>query len=229
MPNIDNSEFQKAEYQGREVELDKPFRTPNESKKFAVYVKDGDTVKIVRFGDPDMEIRRDDAEARANFRARHNCDTQKDKTSAAYWSCRMWDNSESVSDVLEKQITGEILKSDDEARMVYGWASVISQNGDPVVDIQGDVIKADELVNATTEFMKSVRNAKMMHSGGKIGTVVHSFPLTSEIAKSLGIDTAREGWIVGMHVEDDAVWKSVKNGSLSAFSIGGTGTRKEIE
>lgn len=61
--------FEKAEYQGREVELDKPFRTPKESKKFAVYVKDGDTVKIVRFGDSDMEIKRDDPQARANFRA----------------------------------------------------------------------------------------------------------------------------------------------------------------
>ena len=42
-------EIEKAEYQGREVELNKPFRTPNESKKFAVYVQDGDVVKIVRF------------------------------------------------------------------------------------------------------------------------------------------------------------------------------------
>jgi cation transport regulator len=79
----------KAEYQGRQVELDKPFRLPSgSSKKFGVYVKDGDSVKRVTFGDPDMEIRRDDDEARANFRARHSCDTKTDKTTPGYWSCR---------------------------------------------------------------------------------------------------------------------------------------------
>ena len=83
--------FVKAEYQGREVTLNKPFRTKGGSKKFAVYVKnDAGNVVIVRFGDPNMEIKRDDPEARKNFRARHNCADAKDRTKAAYWSCRMW-------------------------------------------------------------------------------------------------------------------------------------------
>lgn len=83
--------FVKAEYQGREVTLNKPFRTKGGSKKFAVYVKnDAGNVVIVRFGDPNMEIKRDDPEARKNFRARHNCSEAKDRTKAAYWSCRMW-------------------------------------------------------------------------------------------------------------------------------------------
>lgn len=110
-------EMKKAQYQGRTVELNKPFRTPGESKKFAVYVKDGDSVKIVRFGDPDMEIRRDDEQARASFRARHKCDQQTDKTTAAYWSCRMWDKDMSVSDVLGKrQIDDDIFTIDREAQ-----------------------------------------------------------------------------------------------------------------
>jgi hypothetical protein len=37
-----------------------------------------------------MEIKRDSPERRASFRARHNCDSIKDKTTPAYWSCRMW-------------------------------------------------------------------------------------------------------------------------------------------
>src|SRR6056297_2660436 len=65
----------KADYQGEEVTLNKPFRLPSgSSKKFGVYVKDGDKTKKVTFGSPDMEIRRDDPDARRNFRARHNCD-----------------------------------------------------------------------------------------------------------------------------------------------------------
>ena len=81
----------KAEYQGKKVTLNKPFYTPDGPKKSAVYVrnKKGNVVKVT-FGDPNMEIRRDDPKARANFRSRHSCDTAKDKTSARYWSCRKW-------------------------------------------------------------------------------------------------------------------------------------------
>ena len=48
-----------ATYQGRKVTLGKPFRTPGQRKKFAVYVKDKKTnnVKKVRFGDPNMSIK----------------------------------------------------------------------------------------------------------------------------------------------------------------------------
>ena len=83
--------FSSAEYQGRKVKLNKPFRTPKEKKKFAVYVKNSKgTVIIVRFGDPNMEIKRDDPKRRKAFRDRHNCAEKKDKTTAGYWSCRQW-------------------------------------------------------------------------------------------------------------------------------------------
>ena len=79
-----------AKYQGKTVTLNKPFRTPGGPKKFAVYVKDGDRVKIVRFGDPNMKIRKNEPGRRKNFRARHNCDNPGPKTKARYWSCRNW-------------------------------------------------------------------------------------------------------------------------------------------
>lgn len=80
---------QGAEYQGRKVTLNKPFRTPDGPKKFAVYTKnESGNVVIVRFGDPNMEIRRDDPERRRNFRARHNCNTPGPKWKARYWSCQ---------------------------------------------------------------------------------------------------------------------------------------------
>lgn len=44
----------------------------------------------VRFGDPDMEIRRDDPKARANFRARHSCDEPGPPNKARFHSCAMW-------------------------------------------------------------------------------------------------------------------------------------------
>ena len=87
-----------AEYQGRKVDLNNPFRLPTGSKKkFGVYVKNdkGNVVKVT-FGDPNMEIKRDDPERRKNFRARHNCADKKDKTKAGYWSCYQWRASAKV-------------------------------------------------------------------------------------------------------------------------------------
>ena len=94
-----------AEYQGRKVILDKPSRiTKGEAgygrKKFKVYVKEGDKVKKVMFGDPNLSIKRQSDAKRKSFRARHKCDTAKDKTKARYWSCKMWEKSKKVSDIV---------------------------------------------------------------------------------------------------------------------------------
>jgi hypothetical protein len=89
-----------AEYKGRKVTLNKPTR--GDVKKFKVYVKDPKTgnVKKVNFGhggtsakkkgEKTMKIRKSNPKARKSFRARHKCDTAKDKTTARYWSCKKW-------------------------------------------------------------------------------------------------------------------------------------------
>jgi hypothetical protein len=82
-----------AEYQGRKVTLNKPFYTPDGPKKSSVYVKNdkGNVIKV-NFGDPNMEIKRDDPERKKSFRARHQCDTNPGpKTKARYWSCKAWE------------------------------------------------------------------------------------------------------------------------------------------
>jgi len=84
--------------------LNKPFRLPSGSKKkFGVYVKNdkGNVVKVT-FGDPNMEIKRDDPERRKSFRARHQCDTNPGpKYKARYWSCRQWEAGKKVQAELE--------------------------------------------------------------------------------------------------------------------------------
>ena len=81
-----------AEYQGKKVQLNNPIRTSeNPNKKFKVYTMGpSGKVVVVRFGDPDMGINRDDPKARAAFRSRHSCEEKKDKTTAGYWSCYQW-------------------------------------------------------------------------------------------------------------------------------------------
>ena len=80
-----------AEYQGKKVQLGKPFRTHDGPKKRSVYVKNdkGNVVKV-NFGDPNMKIKKNDPGRRKNFRARHNCDNPGPRWKARYWSCKAW-------------------------------------------------------------------------------------------------------------------------------------------
>jgi len=95
MGTLDEEQIDEAVYQGRKVKLNKPMQ--GDVAKFKVYVnsgkktKDGEIkAKKVNFGSKDMRIKKSNPERRKSFRARHKCDTAKDKTTARYWSCRKW-------------------------------------------------------------------------------------------------------------------------------------------
>lgn len=82
--------IEEAKHRGKNVKLNKPFRTPGGPKKFAVYVKSkGGNVKKVTFGDPNLRVRNRNKGAAKSFRARHRCDQKKDRTTAGYWSCNV--------------------------------------------------------------------------------------------------------------------------------------------
>lgn len=86
--------LKEATYKGKEVKLNKPFRTPGEKKKSAVYVDpDGDgKAKIVRFGDPNLSIKKDQPARKKSYCARSSGQGNlTDKGSANYWSRRAWD------------------------------------------------------------------------------------------------------------------------------------------
>lgn len=68
----------------------KPKRAPKGSKKkYRVLAKQGDKIRIVEFGARGYKdfLQHKDPKRRANFKARHNCSTAKDKTTARYWAC----------------------------------------------------------------------------------------------------------------------------------------------
>ena len=85
-----------AKYQGRTVKLGKPFRTPGQSKKFAVYVRDrkNQRVKKGRFGDPNMSIKKNIPSRQRSFLARMGGVLRQVKgqksLSPAFWSIRAW-------------------------------------------------------------------------------------------------------------------------------------------
>jgi len=123
--NISETEMDK---EGEEVDyteaekktLNKPFRLPSGSKKkFGVYVKsEKGNVIMVKFGDPNMEIKRDDPDRRRSFRARHQCDTNPGpKYKARYWSCRFW----SKKPVSKMTSSDAVAWDDEEVLSEWGW------------------------------------------------------------------------------------------------------------
>ena len=85
-----------AKFKGRSVKLIKPFRTPGRSKKFAVYVRNKATgkVNVVRFGDPNLSIKRNNPVRQRMFFARFRPILAKVRgqksLSPAFWSIRAW-------------------------------------------------------------------------------------------------------------------------------------------
>lgn len=153
----------------------------------------------------------------------------------------LWDDGEGETYMASEsheeddfEVTAEIAKtSDDELRVVWGWASVATVGGRPVIDHEGDIIPVAELQKAAHEFMAKSRIGGVDHSYEgddpvQIGEVVDSVVLTRDVQKALGVDLGREGWWVGVKIHDDAIWQGIKDGQYAAFSIGGSGVRQEV-
>ncbi|MEL0176765.1 MAG: hypothetical protein VW810_00510 [Pelagibacteraceae bacterium] len=85
-----------AKYKNKIVKLNKPFRTPGKSKKFAVYVKNRRTgrVQVVRFGDPKLSIKKNIPARQRSFMARFRPILAKVRgqknLSPAYWAVQSW-------------------------------------------------------------------------------------------------------------------------------------------
>lgn len=113
-----------------------------------------------------------------------------------------------------------VCKVDADLGLVFGYAIVSKENGEPYFDVQGDHIDEGAMLKAAVDFMENSRVAKEMHAGGAAGTVVFAFPLTSDIAKALDIDAKKTGLLIAMKPEASMLEK-FKSGEYSGFSIGG--------
>jgi len=121
-----------------------------------------------------------------------------------------------------------IMKSDDDKRLVFGWANVaIRADGEQIVDWQEDIIDPEDLEKAAYDYVADFGTAGEMHVRGGVGRVVESAVFTKEKAAALGIppEVLPEGWWIGFRIDDDEVWEKIKSGEYSMFSIGGKGTR----
>ncbi len=126
----------------------------------------------------------------------------------------------------------QIIKSDDDRRLVFGWANVaVRVDGEQIVDWQQDAIDTADLEKAAYEYVAEFGTAGEMHKRGSIGRVIESIVFSKEKANALGIpqDTLPEGWWIGFKITDDEVWGKIKNGKYAMFSIEGKAIREPME
>lgn len=116
--------------------------------------------------------------------------------------------------------------------LVFGVGMVCKVRGadgsfEPYIDTQDDHIPDEEMLKASTQFMIKSRALKAMHEGVPVGEVVHSFPLTEEVAKVYGLQTDQTMWMVAVKPANPADVEKFHSGEWTGFSIGGTGRRVE--
>lgn len=143
---------------------------------------------------------------------------------------RWRDSIAEKADTMSRQIEtrmAEVAKVDADLGLVFGFAMVCLEKGERHFDLQGDHIPEDVMLKAAADFMESDRIAGDMHVKGddglavQKGQVVFAFPMTSDIAKALGITTEKTGLLIAMKPSDPAILAKFKDGSYTGFSIGG--------
>ena len=123
----------------------------------------------------------------------------------------------------------EIVKVDDALGIVFGWAMVSKDYAEDYFDVQEDHIPEDAMLKASAEYMASDRIAKEMHFGEGKGTILFAFPLTTDIAKAMGIECRHTGLMIGMKPSTEELLNKFRTGEYTGFSIGGERLIDELE
>jgi len=126
----------------------------------------------------------------------------------------------------------KIAKIDPKLGLVFGWAVICKIDGEPYFDRNVDFagkhkgkrvpehVTEDAMLKASVEFMDGERAGNELHEGPDSGHYVFVFPMTSDIAKAMGIETKKTGMMVAYKPTPD-VLKKFESGEYTGFSIEG--------
>jgi hypothetical protein len=116
-------------YNGVTVTASKRQPSSRDDKKYMRTVKKGDTERLVHYGDPNMEMQRDNPERRRNFLSRHNCSSKKDPFSPGFWACYDWAKT-SEKEIMSTNTDNDTKDGDsvsvgiiDRVKELLGWPS----------------------------------------------------------------------------------------------------------
>ena len=124
-----------------------------------------------------------------------------------------------------------ICKIESDKQLVFGWASVaVRKDGTVILDKQNDQIEPEVLEDAAYGFVALSGEADDMHGEPAIGRIVESMAFTPAKKRAMGIaaDAVPDGWWVGFHIEDEAIFAKIKSGKRRMFSIAGVAERELV-
>ena len=113
-----------------------------------------------------------------------------------------------------------IAKADEEKRQVTG---IVLEPG--VFDAQDEIVSEEEIEKAAHSFLSRYNMGSemgVMHQMfGKLGiSLVESWVTKAD--QEIGGEPVRKGsWVMTVKVENDNLWRSIKSGGITGFSIGG--------
>ncbi len=128
----------------------------------------------------------------------------------------------------EKVVVIDILKADEERRLVYG---AVLKPG--VKDSQGDKSTEKEVELAAHRFLKSkISGVAMDEEHERDVTTDEACPvesyITQDVMKMGDKELPKGTWIMAAHVPDDEMWEKVKKHEINGFSVKGWGKRKKV-
>lgn len=115
----------------------------------------------------------------------------------------------------------KVTKVDDRLGVIFGFAIVSHEDGEPYYDLQGDFLTEECVLKAALRFADSERRGEENHEGTAVGDVPFIFPLVSDVAKSMDIQSSRSGLMIGFRPHDPRILKGFMDGEYTGFSIGG--------
>jgi HK97 family phage major capsid protein len=157
-----------------------------DDKKYMREVTYKGNTRLVHYGDPNLEMQRDNPERRRNFLARHSCSEKRDPFKAGFWACYDWKNTS------EKNMNGLKMVREDDSTAVYGGYGVIFHN----VDLDG------EMFTPETDYGISRAKGAPVHIDHTVDTVVEYN------GKTYRIKAPREavGEIIEVTPDDVGLW-----------------------
>ena len=109
-------------------------------------------------------------------------------------------------------------KVNEEKRIVYGVALLPWE-----IDLQGDIMTAEEVEKTAHKFVESFQNIGEMHEISGVGTLLESYIAPANFIMN-GVEVVKGSWILVTRA-DKKVWEKIKNNELVGYSIGYEGRR----
>ena len=183
--------FRQYTYNGVSVQATGRRSSSRDDKKYERTVRHDGKERLVHYGDPNMEMQRDNPERREAFLTRHSCDTKKDPFAPGFWACLDWQRTDEGKSMADTTVT--IKSVTDDTITVAGYGVVFGGT-----DLDGETFGSD------TDYMLDLVPQKLvLYDHGQNSEVKHA------IIGKISAD--------GITVDDDGIWIEAELSKHAAY------------